>query len=69
MFWAPLVPGIVFVVYGIALVTNWKGFAGVVAKFGLLPYQRRIGYARASGGMAMLLGAGFIAIAIYYLEH
>jgi hypothetical protein len=60
MFWTFLVVGLVSTLYGLLMVTNWRGFAETVTKVKLLPFMRHTAYGRVSGAVSMGFGLALV---------
>ncbi len=68
MFWWFLIAGIVSFVWGMALITNWRGFATWNARLPGLPFHHHLAYQRVSGVVPLLLGLGLVLVAVAYIR-
>lgn len=68
MFWWFMVLGGVLLAWGLALMTNWRGFAEWNAKLPGFPVQRNVTYQRLSGMVPFLIGMGAIGVGVAHVR-
>jgi hypothetical protein len=64
MFWWFVIAGTLSLAWGLALITNWLGFAAWSAKLPGFRFQRRLSYQRFTGIVPLLLGLGLVLVAV-----